>query len=212
MNRESKTAHRVAFTLVELLVSLALAAFIVAITGQLAVQAVITRERVSDDVARERRRQTVWRTLSQDMNSILPEAATDGTVMNVFGAPNQVLELHVLSVVPSPNDGLHAVRLPATARYRLVQDPIDSKKQSLVREATDLTQSSSPASWQTVSHGIRSFEVQVLANNIWTDRVKRNDDGDANIEAVRLAIKWEGDERPQVRTYVLKEPEDASVE
>lgn len=207
-NRAGHDIRR-SFTLAELLAALALAVFVVAITGQVAVQAVVTRDRVNAHIERQYRMEAVWQWFERDMKTLLPEAAIDAEVLSVFGAPRPVLQLTVLGESAFDDDLLHVVRRPANVRYRLVDHTTgDHSTYRLIRELRDLTDATTQTVTRTLATGVASLNIKVFVDGQWSDRPDRARRDAPPIRAVRIGIGWGDEQHPQERTFAIRSRND----
>lgn len=198
------------FTLVELLASLALAVFVVAITGQVAVQAIVTRDHVSAQIQTQRRIESAWQWIERDLQSLLPAAASKDGVVRVMGKDPQVIEMTVLSDFDGNGDSLHVVRRPAVVRYRLIDNaPNGMRPARLVREIQDITDPAAGMAMRTIATSMSGFSVTALVDNQWIGEDGPLPHKALAMRAIRISLAWDTDDPPQVRTFTIESGDHA---
>ncbi len=217
---------RRAFTLVELLAALALAVFVAAMTGEIALQAATARQSVNDRIAKIERREVVFQRLASDLEHLLDDAGSGAPPLKLFGSPAQVLELRCLAEFEE-GDALHVPMRPATVRYRLVDSPAGNGTKDLVREVSDLTLTRPTTSRETlaVAVGLEAavkdkvgvsvgevavgvFAVEVFDGVRWSASFPSSRRKQSTAEAVRVTFQQLGDKKATTRTYWIGEDLD----
>lgn len=182
------TVHS-AFTLVEVLVALTLAALVVTIAGQVAVQTMRLSSqatRLMDGLDRDA---LIFDALRADFDAITAPIGEDGPLV-VFGQPQQTLQVNVLSSLPSMSAGLHLPRYPCTVRYRLVRPPGRTDEYHLVRETLDRTLLSATPVPETLATNLAGFAVEVLAAGKWQRTYPVAGQPDAQPKLIRVTWTW----------------------
>lgn len=209
--RRNANARR-AFTLVELLAALALAVFVAAITGEIALQAAIARQSVNSRISDIERRQVVFEQLASDLGQLLDEAEAGAPPLKLFGSPAQVLELRTLAEFEH-SAALHVPMRPAMVRYRLIDSPAGNGTKDLVREVLDLTLSRPATSRETLAVGVGvgvavgvggavgGFAVEVFDGDRWAASFPSGGRKESAAQALRVTFKQSGDENAITRTY-----------
>ncbi|MEK6674126.1 MAG: prepilin-type N-terminal cleavage/methylation domain-containing protein [Planctomycetota bacterium] len=187
------------FTLVEVLVALALTALLLSIVGPIATGALRSRNAASDIAARIHRESAVIDSLENDLRRLLDGLSEHGSSVRVFGFPQQTLELDVLGVVHEKADALHEALYPSTVRYRLMRTT-DSEN-NLVRESHDHTNASAKTQRETLASHITLFEVEVFDGRSWLrsfpDPRKSSTKG---VQALRIRMAWRNSPEPITHT------------
>lgn len=195
--------RQAAFTLVEVLLALALTTVLIGLTGSIAVNSLRTRRYAQGVVRQLDREAYVLARIAEDLADLQCGLPGDASAISVFGTPRQVLQLSVLTAVPSVGYSLHLIRRPATVRYRLVGDRHESAGLRLVRETIDRTRVSARPVRETLSRGLESFRVEVLCDDQWTRSYPENDDETTGPLAVRVTCQWGGAEQEVTRVFLV---------
>ncbi len=210
------TKVRGAFTLVELLAALALAVFVAAMTGEIALQAATARQSVNHRIAKIERREVLFQRLASDLEQLLDDAGSNAPPLKLFGSPAQVLELRCLAEFEE-GDALHVPMRPATVRYRLVDSFAGNGTKDLVREVSDLTLTRPATSRETLAVGVGVavgavgvgvFAVEVFDGVRWSASFPSSGRKRSTGEALRVTFQPSGDEKATTRTFWIGEESD----
>jgi type II secretory pathway component PulJ len=196
--------RRRSFTLVEMLLALALTALVVTVTGRIAVQTLTDQTEVERQ-ARERDREAiVLGQLEEDFGGLLVGLPGETAPVAVFGMPRPVLQLSTLAAIPNPGAALHGVRRPAIVRYRLVENHDDPQELNLVRELIDRTSTSATPLRETIAARVADFQVEVLNKGQWVSGYPPADARLADAQAVRVSWRWLNKPQSTVRTFAVQ--------
>jgi prepilin-type N-terminal cleavage/methylation domain-containing protein len=191
-----------AFTLIEVLLALTLTTMLAALTGQVAVQALTTRETVADILQQLDRDDSVLGELKEDLLGLLPSATVDEAPIQLFGTQHQILQLRTISSVPAKDATLHLVRKPAMVRYRLVAGVGTNTPTVLIRELMDRTSPTSIPVRQTLTRNVRQFLIEIFQEEEWVRLYPTGEGKVIAAQAVRVAIEWDDGHRIAQTTLV----------
>jgi prepilin-type N-terminal cleavage/methylation domain-containing protein len=197
---------RGAFTLVEVLIALALTALVAAVTGQIAVSTLQNRQVVEKRLRLIRRDAYVFDRLAEDVDRLI--RIQGEPAVTVFGSPHPVLQFTARADDTASSADLHTARLPQTVRYRLVRERI-GETYTLIREAIDRTDIGAGPLHETLGVDLLDFGVELFVDDSWTripptggNRLAGGDPA-ATVTAVRVSCRWAGEDKPVVRTLVV---------
>ncbi len=200
------------FTLVEVLVALALTTLVVSLTGRIAVQTLTTRKAVTRIAARLERDAVVLDRLAQDLSNLLPGLPDDKSPLLLLGDRLPVLQLSALTTMPGHDDSLHLTRYPATVRYRLTGRRGEPGGLTLVRETIDRTDRAAIPRRETIATGVKELSMEILTDGDSYSKYPPAS-GQASASgyaparghtldpwAVRVTLRWIDSERSWTRT------------
>lgn len=197
-----RTRHRsAAFTLLEILLALALSAMLIAVVGRVAAQTLEARAYVESEIEILERAARVFTALERDIAFLMPEGLAGVPAVRISGGLRPALQLTVLSGVGTAG-GVHLARRPCTVRYRVLSEWQSTR---LVREVMDHTVPGSKPELQTLSRAVQRIEITVFAQGQWRDSI----DGlgkEVGIAAVRVRCHWPDDTPAAVRTFIIERP------
>lgn len=204
MNQSPKNpnAHRIAFTLVEVLVALALSSLLVGVTGSILVSVVQTRTLVERDIAMRTRVARVFDRIERDVRNVLPASSKEEPSVRVFGSPQQVMQLSVLTGMADDGSSLHQQKHPAVVRYRLVRDTVRRDRRKLVREVIDQTKINAAPVRETVAYGLAQFAIETITDA--RDSARPKNDSRDKPRALRITCRWNDGQTPHTRSFVLE--------
>jgi len=205
--KRHRPAAGIAFTLVEVLVALALTALVAGLTGQIATTTLLNRALVGKRLRLIRRDTYVFDRLSEDVDQIV--SIQGDPVVTVFGSPHPVLQFAALAEDATTSGELHSARVPQTVRYRLVRERVGDAY-TLIRETIDRTSIGASPLRETLGTDLLDFGVEMFVDDSWTrippaggDRVATGGHRAGGATAIRVSCRWAGDDEPVVRTMAV---------
>lgn len=193
------------FTLIEVLLALALAALVSGLAGGILVgsaQTGLVAERKSHEIERAA---LLFDRLARDFEALLPTPFADEPAVELFGHQHPVLQLRALATVSASPEALHTPRLPCLVRYRR-----DHGRGGLIliRERLDATRPGSPAGRETIATGLEDVHFELLVGSEWKNRYAGQVSSARECpRAVRIVCRWAGQDRPHERAFVLRQSE-----
>lgn len=199
-------SSRRGFTLVELLLALALGAMLTALVGRIAVAALASRQYAEEALGGMERRAILFEALADDFAALLPGIDSERGSIVVFGMPQPVLEIASAAAMDREMSALHAPYRPALVRYRSTATPDQPDERIVVREVLDLTDPAAVVIRQTLATNVESFEVAVLQAGEWSAGTARQATGRQatardRVTAVRVSVRWKGSDEVFIRTF-----------
>lgn len=191
-------AGRGAFTLVELLVALALAALLVVATGRVTISALQTQRVVEEKIRERKRGQQVLDILARDWSRRSAALPGEESNLRLIVSANSTLELACLS--PSDSDALHVALLPGTVRYRMIQE--ESTK-FLVREFSQVTLPGHPVRRERMAKDVAEFSAEVLVDGKWVKSFPIAKLRQTPPRMLRVTMRFEGPSKPLRRTFEM---------
>jgi prepilin-type N-terminal cleavage/methylation domain-containing protein len=188
VTNSSLAQNRSAFTLVEVLVALALTGLLLSITGRMAVSALRDRDVVAKRLGAIDAHAAIFDQLARDFKARLPDGVGSDTPASVavFALPSPVIRMNVLSPLPQAQTQLHVAQFPIEVRYRLVQK--NTGIFDLVRETLDLTTPGAIPLRRTVARGLSRWDVEILADGEWGSQYPTEAEEPAAIQALYVGI------------------------
>lgn len=199
--RNSPFAIRRAFTLVEMLLALALTAVLFTLTGRVVVQTLQAQTFLEQDGSRSRRVDLVFDRLSTDLERWLPGLPGETAPLTVFGTPQQVLQFSTLAASAEEPGSLHVALRPATVRYRLSENSNADGSSSLVREVVDRTNAAALPLRETLAEQLVEFKVEVFSRGAWVNGFAPTESNTPPPSAVRVSLRWVDAPQPQSRIF-----------
>lgn len=194
-----------AFTLIEILLALSLTTLVIAVTGQIAVQSILTRDEARRIVNSLERDAHLFHQLSNDFANLLHGLPGDEKAVMVFGSQRQVLQLSALSPMPDREGALHVIRRPATIRYRLDGRQCETTGCDLVREVLDRTRAGARAVRETIATKVAGLKIEVLLEDTWVEKFPPSNGQSGSPLAVRVSCRWL---EMEASTWTLTIPSD----
>ncbi len=190
-----------AFTLIEVLLALALTTVVLTVTGQIAVQSLKSRRQAAMAIDRIEREALLFGILAEDFANIIHTPPGDRASLMVFGHQRQVLQLIALSSIATLNGDLHLIIRPARVRYRLVRH--GDEKFNLIREVIDSTTPAAPTVRETLASNVADFDVQVLCDGMWERSFPFSGDSVEAATAVRVSCRWGDKAQTTTRMFLV---------
>ncbi len=212
MNRNTGCIHsgmnqikaRKCFTLIEVLLAMTLTTVVMTLTGKIAVQTIQARNRVNDILTDHHREALVVDLIERDIRNMLPVLPDDQTSVQLFGAPQQVLQLSVMAAIHDDDASLHLIKQPATIRYRLIRNISGDHRFDLIRETIDRTDAGALPVKETIAANVKEFSVHILSKNKWLKSYPQRDRHLDPPRAVRILLSWnDGNNKSVVRTWEM---------
>ncbi len=196
MNRCKRIGKRSrrSFTLVELLLALALSSVVAALTGSIAVHMTRVRDKVEETLGVLERKAQLLDGVALDLRRLLPDADS----VRVSPDPHGLLELNALAASHAV-DALHLPLHPATIRYRLHEQ---STTFDLVREVVDRTAPDAKPRRETVATNLASCRVTVRVRDEWIEAFPHSSRSRLAPTALRVNLTW-ADGPTAERTFLL---------
>lgn len=194
--------HASAFTLIEVLLALALTTMLVTLTGRITMNSMAARQAAGRIVAELDRETVVFDRLDDDFANILDALPGENSPIKLLGSPRPVLQLSTLSPVGSAVGALHLPRRPARVRYRL-KDNRGTDASDLVRETIDLTVPGAKPVPETIAVNVASFAVVALHDGEWLRTYLSNRRDSSQATAVRVSLRWLDSKRAYTQTFTV---------
>jgi type II secretory pathway component PulJ len=201
--RDCPLAIRSAFTLVEMLLVLALTTVVITLTGRITVQTLETQAYLERDVQSSQRTNMVFDRLISDLSRLLPGLPGEVTPLTVFGTPQQVLQLSALASSFEENAGLHDALRPATVRYRLAEKSDSDGSWSLTREVVHRTASGAVPARETIGEQLAELKIEVFTRGAWVTGFAPTESNVPTPSAVRVSLRWADQADAQTRTFLV---------
>ncbi len=200
-NPQHMPTRQAAFTLIEVLLALALTTVVLTVTGQIAVQSLRSRRQAAMAIDRIEREALLFGVLAEDFANIIHTPPGDRAPLMVFGHQRQVLQLSALSSIATLNGDLHLIIRPATVRYRLVRH--GDEMFDLIREVIDSTTPAAKAARETLASNVAGFDVEVLCDGMWGRSFPLSGDSVAAATAVRVSCRWGDKAQTTTRMFLV---------
>lgn len=204
-NRQSTICIRSAFTLVEMLLALALTTVVITLSGRITVQTLETQAFLERDGQASRRTSLVFDQLASDLGRLLPGLPGEFTPLTVFGTPQQVLQLSALASTPEEKGDLHDALQPATVRYRLAEKSDSDQGWSLTREVIDRTEPGAVPTREAIAEQLAEFKIEVFSRGAWVTDFAPTESNVPTLTAVRVSLRWTDQSEAQTRTYLVSD-------
>lgn len=201
---------RRSFTLVELLVALALAALLLAATGQAALSVAQLQRVTENRLRRHEVESRLWESMADDLSRLTAPFPGEETNLRLPDAGSPTLELSALVAVDF--DDLHVPLLPAKVRYRTETERDQTR---LLREVVDVTALGRPVNKERIAQSLTEFRVEALVQGTWTKVYPIANRTRSAAQALRVSIRWKNGEEATQRTFRLqrdvKQPSESTV-
>ena len=189
-----------AFTLVEVLLALALTGTTLALAARIALNVLKARQAVTGTLDRQRRLDHVADCIAADLDGQLTDI--DDSVVIRLDANHRPL-IEIVGLAAEPGHSLHTSRLPATVTYRLVRAPHEDLRLKLEREVQPLAGRSSVPWSTTVCNDLAGFEVELHDGQQWLPLTARTLKQVPEPRGFRIAYHRAEDDTELTRTFVL---------
>lgn len=193
-----RAADRGAFTLVELLVALALAALLVVSTGRVTISALETQRVVEEKIRERDRGEQVLDTLAKDWSRRSAALPGEESNLRLIESANSTLEFTCLA--PTDSDALHVALLPGTVRYRTTRE---ENTNLLVREVTQVTLPGHPVRRERIAKDVVEFSAEVLVDGQWVKSFPMAKLRQTPPRMLRVSLRLEGHSKPLRRMFEM---------
>lgn len=200
--RRPRRAPNRAFTLVELLVALALTALLAVVSGRIAAATLHIRDTVIRGVDHAERDARIVDRLADDVANLL--ILDSQPTVSLFGTPRPVLQLSVLTAASTAGSTLHVPRVPAAVHYRWVRDRESERVGDIVREVRNRTHPGAPPLRETLATQVAELKFEVWRQREWVTQYPSTKN-DAPARAVRVAVTWADTKRSVSHTFLLSD-------
>lgn len=194
-----------AFTLVEMLLALALTTVLITVTGRIAVQTLESQASFERLRQSSRRANLVFEQLATDVGRLLAGLPGETTPLTLFGTPRQVLQLSDLASTAEESGDLHSALRPATVRYRLSERTDAEGGWRLTREVVDRTALGAVTMRETIAEQVAEFKVEVFSSGAWVTGFAPKESNAPTPAAVRVSVRWNGETESQTRTFLVSD-------
>jgi type II secretion system protein J len=196
----NRIAQRRAFTLVELLVALALAALLVVGTGRVTISAMQTQKAVEEKIQERARGAQVLDALARDWSRRTAALPGEESSLRLVESASSTLEFACLAPVAS--DELHVALLPGTVRYRVASE---EREAVLVREVIGATAPGHPMRRERLAKEVAEFNAEVWVDGRWVKSFPVAKNRQTNPRMLRVTLRFEGQSKALRRSFEMKE-------
>lgn len=194
---------RSAFTLLELLLAVALSGTVLTLTARIALDALQTRRIITETVDQHQRLDFVTDSIAADLEARL----TDAEQPLVIGLDaNHRPRIELVCLAAEPGGALHTSLVPAAVTYRLVRVPHETLRLKLQREVQPLAGRSAGPQVTTVCDDLADFEVTLHYGSGWLPLNARTGQRKETPAAWRVHYRRLGDRNVETRTFVIGGP------
>lgn len=197
-----RTKRRTAFTLIEVMLALVLASSVVAVTGVVAIQTVLTQRAAKEQVAEHWDRFLLFQQLETDIESTITWLPENVEPLRVNTNADELFVVHCLSSVPS-GGSLARRRMPARVTYRLAKTNDGSGSMRIIREAQDLTVPGGAIASRVIADDLVSVSFANHSADGWSDGPSTSNRRQADIDAVRLQCRFASHPNREVTKTIL---------
>ncbi len=193
---------RTAFTLLELLLALALAATVLAATSQTLIGTMNVQRAVTDTVGQQVASDLVLDSLAADLDRRLP-GVKDAVSIGLDTHHRPTIEVRCLAA--EPGDALHTALVPARVQYRLVRMADDDQRLRLVRTVGWLIDhAEGPGVTTTVCPDLADLQVELYLAGEWLPLTAEVLNSPNRPTAFRVHVHQPGQADPLTRTFLLE--------
>ncbi len=173
-----------AFTLIEVILALALAGVVITLAGQSAVHSLRTERRVQNDIFQR----AGSRHVLDGIRSVWAQRLD--APIRVGLDPNLRQTVGWTALLPVDSENVWRRRLPCSVTFRLRRDQDGTF--TLIKSIADLTRANTHAREQVVASGIRDFAVEAYDGRRWLKPEEVSDE--TEVAAVRLTLQMSNDQ------------------
>lgn len=207
MNPRSRTytVLRHGFTLIEMLLALALGAFVITAAGRTAVLTLQTERAVQTAVTLQTKTDHLFATIAADLN-----ARTDAAVTFALDA-NHRPTIEVTCLARHVGNGVRLPRLPSAVVYGLTRSATVPESFRLERRLRNETRTDGRTDDQpitTVADELTSFDVDVFHRDRWEPLTAELVARLRHPKGFRIAWQFAGSDAPTIRTFLINRPYD----
>ena len=188
--RQSRTANRRGFTLVEVLSAAMLGGALVTATAVIAVQSMSIRKTVESSVMERWQRVRLFNQFEADVDTALKWLGDRAKTLVFPEAPDRLVEILGLITVASPDSLAHR-RMPGRIAYLIEESALLDGYKQLVRETVDLTKPGSDRLRKVVGDGLIECRMWQYRDGGWTTNMGSHEEHGKVPTAVRLTCRWD---------------------